>query len=221
MEDDSKPLSYYAVTDGGEVTMEEVDPTALARAAAEQERAQQGAGCGRPCSAGRACSSESGVELLRRRQPWLLRSLPHHHRTNQPGPLLSLCSQDGGAGCVRRLAAEGAGDVGRGGAAGSSSILWPISARMRGHRRTSVPGFENDRQLLLMPLGGSVAGAFKARVRHPRCVAGPAAVNPARARPRCRSRRRCQARRRAQHRECHHRSLPQPAPREGPPRRVT
>ena len=41
MDDDSKPLSYYAVSDGGEVLIEEIDPIEAARQAQEIERQKQ------------------------------------------------------------------------------------------------------------------------------------------------------------------------------------
>ncbi len=40
LDDDLKPLSYYAVADGGELLMEEVDPAEAARQAAEAEAAR-------------------------------------------------------------------------------------------------------------------------------------------------------------------------------------
>jgi len=42
MEDDLKPLSYYAVADGSEIYMEEVDPAEAARQAEEARRVQEG-----------------------------------------------------------------------------------------------------------------------------------------------------------------------------------
>ncbi len=58
LDDDFKPLSYYAVADGGEVLVEEVDPAEARRQAAEAEDAK----------ASRAAAQEAQGEALRRAQ---------------------------------------------------------------------------------------------------------------------------------------------------------
>lgn len=58
LEDDLKPLSYYAVADGGEILVEEIDPTEARRQLAEIEDAR----------AARAAAQEAQGEALRRAQ---------------------------------------------------------------------------------------------------------------------------------------------------------
>jgi hypothetical protein len=41
MEDDMKPLAYYAVCDGGDILIEEIDPAEAARQQAEVKRQQE------------------------------------------------------------------------------------------------------------------------------------------------------------------------------------
>jgi hypothetical protein len=58
LDDDLKPLSYYAVADGGELLVEEVDPAEARRQAAEADDAR----------AARAAAQAAQGEALRRAQ---------------------------------------------------------------------------------------------------------------------------------------------------------